>query len=271
MTQGLLYKTFLVFVLFITCLEAEAQTHRVRFKYLMNERRLRKLNSGSPRLDIKGANGKVYSVCPGTRFKFSVTNTQGTLLIDPWAITSNPSRCDSAQFINDTTANNLRIQLPLRSRIGDPTVSVTLHYRTWVFGVNTVGLKVRPKVKDYNGKEYRSSAVAGNFNLGFSAGYSFGWTKFTHRSSNSFSITPGASLGFSSAVLSKEILKKNVDVSSSTGNLVLSPAVSCIIARNDIGIILSYGIEKMTGKNASAWAYQGKGFFGLGISASFKL
>lgn len=254
------------------CEASHAQTHRLRFNYLLNKKRIDRLAEDGIYLKHL-TKGNTYTICPGidNRLKADIVNKDGTLIITPWTITEEPARCKAAEYINDTTKIPLIIKFPVRVTAGDPVVPVRFHYQTWVVGVNSFGLKVRPKVRDFNGKQYQASWASSNFNLGFSGGYSFGWTTFTSRSSNSFSITPGAALGFSAANLSNELLSKEVDVSSQKGNLILSPAISCILARNEIGLILTYGWDRMLGKNADAWAYQGKRFFGLGVSASFKL
>jgi hypothetical protein len=155
--------------------------------------------------------------------------------------------------------------------VGHSTKVIHLHYQTWVIGVNTIGAKFRPRVKDYNGNEYSTNVISGSINAGFTLGYSFGWTTFTHRNTTSWSLTPAFALGFSAASLGKEPLKKQVSVTYNPSNFVLSPSIGCIIARNDLGILFNYGHDFMFGKNSSAWAYQKKKFFGIGLSASFKL
>src|SRR5690606_15639896 len=118
---------------------------------------------------------------------------------------------------------------------------------------------------------YTPNVLGSSFNLGLSIGYSFGWTTFTHRFNNNVSVTPSFSLGFSAISLSKEPLKKNISTKYSPSNFVLSPAFTTIFARNDVGITFSYGRDIMFGKNASSWAYQGKGWFGIGVAAGLKL
>jgi hypothetical protein len=265
-------KIFIIAVLLCVAENVISQTHRLRFKYLLTQRRLQRLATRTtPIFLMDGRTVTQYQICNSTRLKVDITNTNGLLIIVPWQITSSPANCSAGNIVNPGTQLPLSMQLPPRRTAGDPTVSVPVHYRTWIIGANTFGLKLRPGVKDYNGKTYERTATAGSFNLGLSAGYSFGWTRFTVRSGNSFSLTPGFALGFSSANLSKEILSKNVDASASTSNLILSPAGSLIVARNDIGLIFTYGIDHMSGKNSDAWAYQNKRFFGIGVSASFKL
>jgi hypothetical protein len=268
--------------LFLAQVAIAQSTYRIKFKYRVTANKLASLNAAN--LHIEDAGGKTYQLCPTLphgAFLCQITNDKGKLVIDPWSVLDyriDPSHAtvkdpcyQQPGIINADTDNTLFIQLPKRPKVGSPTVPAVIHYRTWLIGVNSIGLKVRPSVKDFNGKEYQASISTANVNLGFSAGYSHGWTKFTHRSSNSFSVTPGFSFGFSSATLGKEILKKQIDVSSSPSNLILSPAATITLARNEIGIILAYGTDLMTGKNASAWAYQGRMYFGLGLSAAFKL
>jgi hypothetical protein len=205
-----------------------------------------------------------------------VTRDGYVLSIDFWTILHKPPGildpcAGQAEVINSQSTMNYALQLPIRNTVGDPTVKASIPYRSWIYGINSLGIKWRGSVTDSLGTRYDPSVVSGNINLGITVGRSFGWTKFTHRSTNNLSFTPAFALGFSSANLSKELLRSNVDVSKSTSNLILSPAASFIVARNEFGLIFSYGWDLMTGPGSDAWAYQGKPFFGLGISASLKL
>ncbi len=274
----------LVLIIIVAAINAFAQTqsYRLKFQYRISSNKLVKLNSKG--YHIVDTNKVQYRFCPQLNepFKCLINNKDGELSIDPWAITD--SRTNSYlknpvtdpcygqdSVINANTPNILKIVNLKRSKVGNPTRKICLHYQTIIVGVNIIGLKVRPQVKDYNDSTYSANALTGNFNLGLSGGYSFGWTQFTHRSSNSYSVTPGISLGFSSASLSKEPLKKKVTTTYSLNNFILSPSASVTIARNDIGLIFTYGHDIMFGRHSDAWAYQGKGFFGLGIAAGLKL
>ena len=247
--------------------KAQSPTYRLKFKYILTKSKLAEIQAKS--FQITGVKDTVYSLC-GNSLKVLISQSAGVLKIDPWAITS-PDNCSGRPgIINRTTLNELQINMNRKS-VGQPTRTIVLPYRTWLIGINAIALKVRPSVTDVDGKKFSANVLASNFSLGPSLGYSFGWTTFTHRSATSWSVTPGASLGFSALSLAKEPLKEKVDVSTSPSNLLLSPSTTLIIARNDIGITFSYGWDKMIGKNKNAWAYQGKGFFGIGVAASLKL
>lgn len=291
-------RLLLTSILILTVLLAYSQTtsYRTRFRYILTQKRIEQLQKGCPSLIVTDALGKTaYQLCtvgvkPGhqPRIRTLVTNDKGTLLLDPWSIRDDRvnkpcrPRTDSADVkkdpcygtvgvINSAIDNDLRIQLPKRTRLGDPTISTWLHYQTWLFGVNAIGLKVRPRVQDDADSTYTRNTVSGNLNLGFNVGYSFGWTHFTHRSSNSYSITPGLNLGFSGVALSKEPLKRKTTLTYVPSNFVFSPALSLIGARNDVGLIFTVGVERMFGKYADVWLYQNKLFYGIGVSAGLKL
>lgn len=269
-------------------ISAQITSNRIRFKYRISKDKLASLNkSGYQIVDDKGNN---YQFCANLKkpFKCLVNSKEGVLSIDPWGIIDkrvNPSKRNikkniqdpcydavgTSTIINANTSNKLKINLKSRPLVGSPTEAITLHYQTWIVGVNVVGLKIRPSVKDYNDSIYSANAITGSINLGLNVGYSFGWTKFTHRTSNSFSVTPGLSFGFSSASLSKEPLSKKVTTTFTPSNFIFSPSASLTVARNDVGIIISYGRDIMFGRHSDAWAYQGKGFFALGIVAGLKL
>ena len=272
---------------------AQSPTHRLRFKYRIKQSKITTLatqgiilrdNAVAP-----GTLGNPVNICSNTGvLKCLITNTNGLLTIDPWSI-SDPS-VNPAKTVNDpclgtpgvvnaTTTYPLTIDIrrgfartpgtPVL--VGHPTIPVTFHYHTWLIGVNTLGVKFRPSVKDYNGNMWSANAITGSINAGVTLGYSFGWTTFTHRSTNSWSLTPAFALGLASAALAKEPLKKQVVTTYNPSNFIISPSLGVIVARNDVGIFFTYGHDFMTGKNSDAWAYQGKRFLGIGLSASFKL
>jgi hypothetical protein len=270
-------------VLFVFFANAQQPSHRMKFKYRITQKKLDALAANG--LILKDAKGKKQDKICGKILKAMITIDKGVLIVDPWAIKDkrvNPVDTEEDPCygvdgtVNATTPYPLTINIKrgldaIEPHVGHPTIPAVLHYQTWLIGVNALGAKIRPQVKDFNGNEYSANAITGTFNLGLNVGYSFGWTTFTHRSANSFSITPALGLGFSAASLSKEPLKKQVNVAFNPSNFILSPAFSVIVARNDIGIMLSYGHDFMLGQNASAWAYQGKRYFGIGVAANFKL
>lgn len=179
-------------------------------------------------------------------------------------------RIRNLQTLNAATKTGLKMQLPARTVVGNPVTGPVLHYQAIIVGINAIAIKTRPEVTTYTGTKVNSAFVAGA-SLGPGVGKSFGWTRFTHRSSNSYSVTVGGTVGFSAAKLKDEPLTRFVDVTRLPSNFVFSPAGTLILARNDIGIILALGADHMTGNAASAWAYQNKLFFGFGIAAGLKL
>lgn len=252
---------------------SQTATHRFDFKFILNKKTERELNRN--KYYITDPSGKKFMICDNS-FYFSVTQKENVLLIDSHKIlgdTLTDSCLDSDTLINANTVNNLQIVIGKREHIGNNTGILWLHYRTWVVGVNSVGVKLRPRVRDYRDSLFYQNALTGSINIGFSIGRSYGWTKFTAvpGAGSSWSVTPSFSLGLSSAKLSDGPLRKAYYVKRNSNNLVLGPAISIIGARNDIGIIISYGRDLMVGKNSKAWGYQAKGFVGIGLTAGLKL
>lgn len=265
---------------------SQTPTHRIKFKYRITSPKIKSLAARG--IILKDAKGTPVIICDQANvLKSFVTNTNGILKIDPWAISDpsvNPAAEDTDPCLNKAGIVNANTLYPLSIDIqrgfdhpgqpvvvGYPTETVWLPYQTWIIGVNTLGVKFRPKVKDYNENEYSVNAITGSINAGITVGYSFGWTCFTHRSTTSWSLTPSFSLGLASATLAKEILKKQIVTTYNPSNFILSPQFGFILGRNDLGLLVTYGKDYMMGSNSSAWAYQGKHFIGIGLSASFKL
>ncbi len=281
-------KKLILFSLFISifsnALISQVTNNRIRFKYRISKKKLERLNELG--YFIADDKGKHYHFCDKLKkpFKCLITSKDSILTIDPWGILDSRTNnsisknekdpCysfDSINVINAKTPNKLKIVLKPRNLVGNPTTSIKLPYQTFIISVNIIGLKIRPSIKDYNDSAYSANASTGTFNLGVSIGYSFGITKFNHRTVNSWALTPGLSFGFSSTSLSKEPLKRKITTTYTPSNLILSPCASLIVSRNDIGIIFTYGRDFMSGRHSDDWAYQGKGFFGIGIVAGLKL
>lgn len=287
-------KIFLTALTSLFCLAVFSQTptHRLRFKYRIKQSQIASLAARGIFLRDNpippAILGNPVTICNNGVLKCLITNNNGVLTIDPWSISDpsvNPGTTDTdpclgaAGVVNATTPYPLKIDISrgiTRAAgtpvlVGHPTEAVTFHYQTWLIGVNTSAVKFRPSVKDYNGNEYSANAITGSINAGLTIGYSYGWTTFTHRSTTSWSWTPAFSLGLASASLAKEPLKKQVTTTYNPSNFIISPALGFIVARNDVGLFFTYGHDFMTGKHSDAWAYQGKHFLGIGLSAGFKL
>jgi hypothetical protein len=261
-------------ILSITITRAQAPSNRMKARYYITSKKLSQLNNDN--FFITDGITPSLELCGKTKLKVLITATAGLLKIDPWKIVHDPANgitdgcLGKADKINSTTVNNLSISIN-RKLVGDPTIAIKIPYNAWIIGLNAIALKIRPKVEDYKGNLYSANAVGASINLGPSIGYSFGYTTFTHRTATSWSATPSISLGFSTVSLAKEPLKKEVVTTFTPSNFVLSPSFSLIIARNDLGITFCYGKDAMMGRHKTAWAYQGKSFFGIGIAAGLKL
>lgn len=86
------------------------------------------------------------------------------------------------RYINEDTKPGLQMKFLARERLGNSISKINLSYQTLLISINTIAFKTRPRVTDYNGTELKAAIVGGSFNLGLSAGYSFGWSTFTPRS-----------------------------------------------------------------------------------------
>ncbi|MDN5285692.1 MAG: hypothetical protein JWR38_1966 [Mucilaginibacter sp.] len=210
-------------------------------------------------------------LCNNSTLYCYINAKDGYLQVDPWSIVANNCKdtTGTSTKLNAYSKNSLIIRFP-RKLIGDPTKVLKIAYDAWILNISTLGVKFRPSVTDTLNVKHPKTATGSNLNLGLTFGHSWGFTSFNNRTNNSYSFTLSGGLGFSTADLSKEIVNKHIDKGVGS-ELILSPSINTIFARNDIGILLAVGMDFMTGKQASSWAYQGKPYFGLGISAGFKL
>ena len=286
-----------IVLLFACTLSTLASAQKGRFHHRISQQVLDRLKGGTPSVllspkhqlcvqEYRNKNGSQVHTLSNPVLKGVVTRDKDKLLVDFWSIVHKPASLDhreqdychgSATVINSNDPPDFSFQLPARAALKDPTVRVRIPFRSWVYGVNSIGIKWRGRVTSVDQTDSTKTVnngpnvQTGNINLGFTLGRSFGWTKFTHRSTNNVSITPALALGFSSTTLAKEPLSRKADVTNLSANLVLSPAMSMIVARNDVGLIFSYGWDFMTGQGSSVWAYNGRPWFGLGVSASLKI
>lgn len=139
-----------------------------------------------------------------------------------------------------------------RTSLGDPTNVLILPYRAVSLGINTMPIRVRPQF---------DSALSA-FSLALSYGQTYGWGFITTRGIVNYTITPGFFIGPSTT-------GNFLDAAKISHNLlVISKGFQLVLARNSLGFNIAYGWDNALGSSANKWAYQGKWWFGFGVSAS---
>lgn len=264
-------------VLYMGLAFSQGGTNKMKAHYRITAKKLASLEADGFPVRVKGDVDTRYALGDLKKFRFLATLKDGYILMDGWSVdtTLNENRAqevnrgDTVIYINRNTPHTLSIDLN-RPNLGTPTTVVKIPYQAWVITLNTLGVKVRPSATDSAGKTYAANVSTG-FNLGLTAGYSFGRTGFTHRTLNSWSHTLGLGVGFSAVALGKDLLYSPTDVSDAPSNLVLSPNFSYTFARNDIGLVLAAGIDQMVGARADSWLYQSRFFWGFGLAVSLKV
>jgi len=152
-----------------------------------------------------------------------------------------------------------------RTTLGDSTRVIRVPFRTRSWSIATVPFRYRFK------SDSAFSTVTSNLSVSFSYGWATGYSTITHRGMNNYSVTLGPFIGFSSADLKRSTVKKPASWAADRTNIALSYRGSVTLARNNFGLVLSFGLDHAFGKNSKQWSYQDKPWIGLGVNTSLGL
>lgn len=190
---------------------------------------------------------------------------KGGIAVDFWRIV------DSLNDNIDTIVNRKTKTLSFvltdgRKSIGQATKVIRVPFSAWTWSVGTTPVRYRFKT------DSSFSTISTALSISISYGYTFGRSKITSRAINNKSITIAPFIGLVSADLKKETvtIPKTWDAAKTTTqtNVVFSYGISTTFARNNLGIVVSIGLDHMMGSNANKWSYQDKPWIGLGINTN---
>ncbi|MBK6625984.1 MAG: hypothetical protein IPJ87_00980 [Flavobacteriales bacterium] len=155
--------------------------------------------------------------------------------------------------------NELKAGLTIDQRIGLPVVdpwskALRIGFRGWHFGSMTIPLRLRPATLSLAPSLVKDPSIALFY------GHTRGYGLVTHRAITNYSITAAPFIGLTVAELKTSTVVQNSPAIMLGGGFVL--------ARNNLGIMLTVGMDQAVGNHTDKWIYQGKPWFGLGVSAS---
>jgi hypothetical protein len=183
-----------------------------------------------------------------------ITLEKGVPVVDFWSIgsdagiTQKTPPCISME--TDIKDRKFQLDLSPRETLGDPTRVVSVPFRAWPFNVITVPFRIRAKYEDV------PTTVTSNIGFALNVGHMRGFSLITNRAITNYSATIGGFIGLSTADLKKAQYKDQSQYVSDQTNAALSYGASLILARNNLGVVLSYGWDHSLGTKSSQWIYQ---------------
>lgn len=161
------------------------------------------------------------------------------------------------------TYKDLYIDLEPPQKYGDPYYAKYLKFTALNYGVSAIAARFRGD--DNNGRKVVSTGLGAAFNIGFSRGYA----QITQRKINHWFVNGGAFLGLASV----ELNSSNVTNSSGWGevkrtNATVNYGPCLIFARNNLGVVFTYGWERALGADGERWIFNHKPWFGIGVTSS---
>lgn len=176
--------------------------------------------------------------------------------------------CSPGTINYTSVRKRFTLERPTHLTFSSPIENLIIPYHAINFGLNTLTFRYRRSIVNEAGMTIPGS-VTSTFQLGFSAGYTYGWSVLNHKVHNMYGITVAAYVGPSSVSLTKDQYKEPDKYVSTTNNPTLTYGLSAVFSRNNFGLVVAYGWEVAYGKNASQWLYNYKPYFALGVNTGF--
>jgi len=174
----------------------------------------------------------------------------------------------------DPTSNTVNAWTPLagstlvldekRAVLGNPTKVIRIPFSALTWGISTTPFRYR------FASGSSGSTLSSNLSVSVSYGYTFGKTLFTSRLTRHNANTVAIFLGLSSAELKKTTVKDPVlwvkEGRNDKTNGAISYGLSYTRSINNVGLVISTGLDTAFGPLSSRWSYQNKLWVGLGVS-----
>jgi hypothetical protein len=233
--------------------------------------------------------------------KAVVISDKGTLVLDLWRINDSDAdltkqpipadllgkvepvsaaeptvayKVDAFGTVKDPASTTLNAWTPLsgativldekRTVVGNPTRVIRIPFKAKTWGISTTPFRYRFAT------DSSSSTLSSNLSVSASYGYTFGSTLFTSRLTRHNANTVALFFGLSSAdiktaTVSAPWLWKKEKRTDRT-NAAMSYGISYTRSVNNVGLVVSVGLDTALGPLSSMWSYQNKPWIGLGLS-----
>lgn len=205
------------------------------------------------------------SLCKKRWGVLSLSNNQ--INFDIWKL-NDSTTCGQNGIDSSIGISTLRFT-DTRVTYGRPTLVMWVPFQSINLGLNTLPYRRRNTSTQNNGTTIVPSQGTSAFSLAFNAGYTFGWSQITTRAITNWSLTLGGYFGPSTADLRKETVENPSTWITNQTNATINYGFNLILARNNLGLVFAYGIEKAIGSKKEQWIYNNVPYFGFGINTSF--
>lgn len=207
------------------------------------------------------AKEKAYRI--GGRIHGTVSSDNGNITVAVERY-NRSGKNDSFATVNYTRTIELR---KTRKTFGDSRAVINLPYHSFYINVGTMPFQYRLSVKDGEGRKV-PGCITSSLSLCMSAGYTMGFSRFTFSGQNDYSLTAGALLGISGIEIKGSTARHPETWAGDQTTTALSYGVMIIAARNNLGLMISLGMDNVLSSAGKEWIYNNKPWIGLGISTS---
>lgn len=267
----------LIFILlgFVTRIYGQ---NSARFHHLLTQQII---NDASFTLLLKQSNqpDKTMQLPPGKVIKCVITLDKGTPALDIWRIEDDPTDNTKDEFgtLKNAQSNIVNAETPVgslvlsddRTKLGQPTRVLKVPFKGFTWGVATTPFRYRFRT------DSTRATVASNLTLSLSYGYFWGKTTFTSRLTRHHANIVSFFFGAASAdINSKTVKTPETWTKAGTAdrtNPALSYGLSYTRSINNLGIVLSVGLDTAIGPYSSHWSFQNRPWIGIGVNTGIGL
>lgn len=254
--------------------------NRINFRHKLNQSNIDSAKFTLRTYDTSSSSKKykdIILIAEGSTLKCLIKlNSKGEILVDFWQITSDEHKGDS-RYVNVDTPLNIDNPISLvdgRDKVGLPTRVLTVPFSALGFGIATIPVRIRGRQQISSTIDSEPTVTSPRPDIAVTAGYTFGRSIITNRAITNLSATVGPFVGISGVEIKDGVVKAGTPLFGtkiSQTNVALTYGLSMTLARNNLGLVLAYGFDKSLGKYSDDWIYQGKNWFGIGVSAGLGL
>ena len=177
--------------------------------------------------------------------------------------------CAGGTISSFTTRGGKPIKLQTESyNYGTELKNLWIPYHGINFGLNTLPFRFRYGFTTDQNQVIPSSVISG-FQLALNLGYTYGWSVFNPKVTNTYSFCFGAFYGPSSVSMTKDQFKDPSKYEVTINKPTMTYGFNLILARNNLGLVIAVGREHAFGNTRAQWIYNDKTFVAFGITTGF--
>jgi len=185
--------------------------------------------------------------------------SEGVPVVDFWPIINDGYANNSHCISKNTELGRFEIDLS-RKKVGDPVRYVKVPFSGWIFGIGTTPFRFRPKTKSF------PSAVSSQIGINATYGKYVGYSRVSESAIINYGLIVGPFAGITEVRLEKSTVINPDRWIEDRTNSAFTYGLNIALTRNNLGIVISLGLDHNLGSNSKDWAYQNKPWIGIGVN-----